>query len=102
MLPKFVKLKTLLTLLMILTSGSLYAVGARSPQVVRSVDMNAAVSLRIAVTEDGSIDGTMVNNTQRKVGDVELLVEYTWVWANDFNHGEDNPAGRRLTIYPWN
>ncbi len=64
----------------------------RPPQVVHGVDMNAAVSLAIEVTEDGSIEGTMRNNTGRKIGDVEVLVEYAWIWAKEFNAPDETPG----------
>jgi len=64
----------------------------RPPEVVRSDDMNAAVSLTVEISEDGAIEGAMHNNTGRKVGDVEVLVHYAWIWANDFNHSDDNPG----------
>lgn len=64
----------------------------RPPQVVRSDDMNAAVSLAIEVTEDGAIAGTMRNNTGRKIGDVEVLVEYAWIWAKNSNVPDATPG----------
>lgn len=64
----------------------------RPPQVVRSDDMNAAVSLAIEVTEDGAIAGTMRNNTGRKIGDVEVLVEYAWIWAKNKNVPDATPG----------
>lgn len=68
-------------------------VGARTPDVVPSIDMNAAVSLSgIEVGADGTIEATLRNNTGRKVGDVEVLVEYAWIWTNDFNHADDDPG----------
>lgn len=70
----------------------LAAAERRPPQVVRGADMNAAVSLAIEVTEDGAIEGTMRNNTGRKIGDVEVLVEYAWIWAKDFNLPEETPG----------
>lgn len=73
-------------------SATVSAAPGRLPAVIRSVDMNAAVSLMIDVTADGSIEGTMQNNTGRKIGDVEVLVAYAWIWAQDFNHGDDNPG----------
>lgn len=60
--------------------------------VVQLSTMNAAVSLDIDVTEDGTIQGTMHNNTGRKVGDIEVLVEYAWLWARDFAPGDDDPG----------
>lgn len=55
--------------------------------------MNAAVSLtEIKVGPDGGIEATLRNNTGRKIGNVEVLVEYAWIWMRDFNHGDDGPG----------
>jgi len=70
----------------------LAAAERRPPQVVRSDDMNAAVPLTITVTDDGAIEGTMRNNTGRKIGDVEVLVEYAWIWAKNSNVPDDTPG----------
>ncbi len=71
---------------------SIVAAERRPPQVVHGVDMNAAVSLAIEVSEDGSIEGTMRNNTGRKIGDVEVLVEYAWIWLKEFNTPDETPG----------
>jgi len=75
-----------------LTIASAFARDGRPPEVAHAVDVNAAVTLSFEVTEDGTITGTMKNNTGRKIGDVEVLVEYAWIWARDTNHGDDNPG----------
>ncbi|MGR9089628.1 MAG: hypothetical protein ACU85U_03490 [Gammaproteobacteria bacterium] len=70
----------------------LVAAECRPPRVVHGDDMNAAVSLAIEVTEDGAIEGTVRNNSGRKIGDVEVLVEYAWIWARDFNVPDETPG----------
>jgi hypothetical protein len=62
----------------------------RIPEILPPAHMNAAVSLAVTtVGEDGAIEGTLSNNTGRKIGDVEVLVEYAWIWARDFAHDDD-------------
>jgi hypothetical protein len=68
-------------------------INARTADIVAAHDMAAAVSLNaMVVGADGTIEATLRNNTGRKVGDVEVLVEYAWIWAQDFNHGDDDPG----------
>ena len=81
----------MLGLALVITAMS-FAADRRPPRVVHGVDMNADVSLAIDVSDDGAIEGTMHNNTARKIGDVEVLVEYAWIWENDFNHPDENPG----------
>ena len=67
-------------------------INARTADIVAAHYMAAAVSLNVMVVgADGTIEATLRNNTGRKVGDVEVLVEYAWIWAQDFNHGDDDP-----------
>ncbi|MFT4562711.1 MAG: hypothetical protein ACI9BW_002458, partial [Gammaproteobacteria bacterium] len=73
------------------------AAGMRKPAVVSLSAIDAAVSLTIVVGEDGAIEGTMRNNTERKIGDVEILVEYAWIWANDFDRDRAADPGWSMT-----
>lgn len=59
--------------------------------------MDAAVSLSIDVREDGAIEGSLRNNTERKIGDVEILVEYAWIWAKDFAGDRVDDPGWSMT-----
>jgi len=69
------------------------AVDGRASNVVPGIDMQAAVSLAaIVVGADGAIEGTLQNNTERKIGDVKILVEYAWIWSRDVDHGEVDPG----------
>jgi hypothetical protein len=84
--------RTIAVLAVFALAEPLAASDQRPPQVVRSDDMNAAVSLAIEVTEDGAIEGTMRNNTTRKIGDVEVLVEYAWIWAKNSGVPDATPG----------
>lgn len=63
-----------------------------APQLKPLEDVNAEVSLAVRVNDDGGIEGTMTNRTPRKIGDVEILVEYAWIWAHDGKHADDGPG----------
>jgi hypothetical protein len=73
------------------------AADLRKPAVVSISAMDAAVSLSIDVREDGAIEGSLRNNTERKIGDVEILVEYAWIWAKDFDRDRVDDPGWSMT-----
>jgi uncharacterized protein (DUF58 family) len=60
-------------------------------QLARSVDLR-----NVAAGPDGDISGTIVNRTNHEVRNVRLMIDYAWMWQNDFKPGEENP-GR--TVY---
>jgi len=55
--------------------------GAASPVVVRAQS-----------SADGSVEGTLINNSQHPVTDVELMVRHAWLWKNEFHPGEESPG----------
>jgi hypothetical protein len=42
--------------------------------------------------QDGTVSGTIRNKSPNTVRDVQLFVRYTWLWANEFHPGKDNPS----------
>lgn len=74
-----------------------HAIGEKAPQVVSLSKIGAAVSLAVTVDDGGVIEGKMVNNTGKKIGDVEVLVEYAWIWAEDFSRDRDDDPGWSIT-----
>jgi hypothetical protein len=61
-------------------------------QLSRSVDLN-----EISDQPNGAVSGTIVNRTSYPVRDVKLMIDYAWVWSNDFRPGENSP-GRTFYI----
>ncbi len=62
---------------LLVLSATEQSLDRRTPEILPLAEMNAAVSLAVtAIGEDGAIEGTLRNNTGRKIGDVEVLVEY--------------------------
>jgi hypothetical protein len=50
------------------------------------------VSLRGVEVKGGEVSGELVNQSQRLVRDVQLLIRYTWLWKNEFRPGQDDPG----------
>ena len=57
-------------------------------RIIRIQDLKATPSL---------ISGVIVNNSPHIVRDIELLIEYHWLWANEFKPGVESP-GRVVTF----
>jgi hypothetical protein len=43
------------------------------------------------------ISGTIINESPHMVRDVQLLIQYHWLWENERNPGQ-NPPGRAVTV----
>lgn len=50
------------------------------------------VSLRGVEVKGEEVSGELVNQSQRLVRDVQLLIRYTWLWKNEFRPGQDDPG----------
>jgi hypothetical protein len=42
--------------------------------------------------QDGTVAGEIRNKSKNTVRDVQLFIRYTWLWANEFHPGKDNPS----------
>ncbi len=67
------------------------------PATLLSADQVAeVVSVRDVTIKEGEVSGEVVNKSQRLVREVQLQIQYTWLWNNEFHPGQDDP-GR--TVY---
>ena len=62
-------------------------------------EQEAAKTVGIQYTTDDHhvISGQIVNKSRHAISDLELLVEYHWLWAKEFNPG-NNPPGRAAYV----
>ncbi len=71
---------------------------AAAQELISTHQLAQSVDLRDVTAEpNGAISGTIVNHTGLTVRDVKLMINYAWVWRNDFKPGEDSP-GRTVYI----
>ena len=71
---------------------------AAGQELITNRQLAQSLDLRNVVAEpNGSISGTIVNHAGLTVRDVKLMINYAWVWNNDFRPGEDSP-GRTVYI----
>jgi|SRR5579875_2274533 hypothetical protein len=61
-------------------------------QLAQSVDLRD-----VTTAPNGAVSGTIINRTGMTVRDVKLMINYAWVWRNDFKPGPDSP-GRTVYI----
>ena len=47
---------------------------------------------KLGVQGDGTVTGEIRNNSKNTVRDAQLFIRYTWLWANEFHPGKDNPS----------
>lgn len=85
---------------MIRTSIILFAIlilvsvngSAGAQTVLTQEEAGKAVTIRDLNATTSSITGVVVNNTPHLIRDVEVLVEYHWLWANEFKPGPVSPG----------
>ena len=49
----------------------------------------AVRNLKVAPTE---VSGEVVNNSPHTVRDIEVLIQYHWLWTNEFKPGAESPG----------
>jgi hypothetical protein len=65
---------------------------AGAQTVLTQEEAGKAVTIRDLNATTSSITGVVVNNTPHLIRDVEVLVEYHWLWANEFKPGPVSPG----------
>jgi hypothetical protein len=60
-------------------------------------DASKALSFEKLDIDASGISGVIANKTPHTIKDVELMVQYHWLWRNEFNPGQDSP-GRTVII----
>lgn len=64
-----------------------------SAQTVLTEDVaSRALALKDVEVTPSIISGTIINNTPHTVRDIELLIQYHWLWQNERNPGQDSPG----------
>lgn len=78
--------------LFVLVYLTLGATIASAAEVVGADRLHAAATVEdIAYTQDG-VSGQIVNRSNKRLENVQLLVTYAWLWADDRRTGEYGPG----------
>jgi hypothetical protein len=88
------------SLLLAAMTATLLAVPAGSAiaqKVLTHEEADKMVSIKDLKATASSVTGVVVNNTPHIIRDIEIAIEYHWMWANEFKPGPVAP-GRAVTI----
>ena len=59
---------------------------------VLSPEEAKAVSIKDLEANAAAVSGAIVNNTPHVIRDIEVLIQYHWLWANEFKPGLESPG----------
>ena len=87
---------------------NLAVLGVFTGLLLSTADLNAqkvlprdAVSRALALKDvkitPAKISGVVTNTTPHTIRDIELLIQYHWLWENERNPGQNSP-GRAITV----
>jgi hypothetical protein len=65
--------------------------------VVPPSDVSQSIVIRDLTARNGTVSGTIVNNSSKTIRDLELLVRQEWLWVDELHPGAESP-GRTLPI----
>ena len=72
------------------------AVTAEKTVVVAGNDVSRIATLGNVSIKNGEVSGEVVNNSSDTLRDVVVEIRYSWLWADEYHPGKDDP-GR--TVY---
>lgn len=61
---------------------------------------DAQVTVRSVVVRDGNATGVVVNDSDLVVRNPRVLIRHSWLWANEFDPGTDNPGRSEIVTIP--
>ena len=82
----------------VLISPPLHWAGAET--VLSSQEASRALSFEKLEVNPGRISGVIANNTPHTIKDVQLMIQYHWLWNDERNPKQDSPG--RTVIIPLN
>jgi len=78
-----------------LLGGLLLSVGSSDAHAQIVLDQREAakiVAIRNLTATPTLVSGEIVNQTPHTVRDIELLIQFHWLWKNEFKPGPDSPG----------
>lgn len=92
------------TAIVVLSSTIFLAAAAMAPinaeTVLTNQEAARALSLENLEVSQAKIAGRVTNKTPHTIKDVQLMIQYHWLWLNEQNPGQDSPG--RTVIIPLN
>jgi hypothetical protein len=65
---------------------------ASADEVVGTARLLSAATVENIAYTDNSVSGQVVNRSNKRLENVQLLVTYAWLWADDRRTGESGPG----------
>lgn len=72
----------------------------QSEQVLHQRAIEKAVNFFYEVNTGGIIEGELLNTTDKRVSDIEVLVRYSWVWARESNKERESLSWANTFTFP--
>jgi hypothetical protein len=70
---------------------------ASAETVLSSQEASRALSFEKLDVNPSKISGVIANKTPHTIKDVQLMIQYHWLWRDEWNPGQDSP-GRTVMI----
>jgi hypothetical protein len=70
---------------------------ASAETVLSSQEASRALSFEKLEVNPSKISGVIANKTPHTIKDVQLMIQYHWLWRDEWNPGQDSP-GRTVMI----
>ena len=83
---------------MVFIFAGVYSASAET--VLSSQDASKALSFEKLDVNPSKISGVIANKTPHTIKDVQLMIQYHWLWKDERNPGHDSPG--RTVIIPLN
>jgi hypothetical protein len=70
----------------------LFCVDSVTAQRLLSREEAKSVAIKDLKADASEVSGVIVNNTPHTIREIEVLIQYHWLWANEFKPGLESPG----------
>ena len=70
----------------------LFCVDSATAQRLLGPEEAKSVAIKDLKADASEVSGVIVNNTPHTIREIEVLIQYHWLWANEFKPGLDSPG----------
>ena len=92
LLSKQTQIRMILVSLLLGGIQALWPKPSFSQNVASQEQAGTVLTIDNVTVQDGTVTGEIRNKSKNAVRDVQLFIRYTWLWANEFHPGKDNPS----------
>jgi hypothetical protein len=70
----------------------LFCVDSATAQRLLGPEEAKSVAIKDLKADASEVSGVIVNNTPHTIREIEVLIQYHWLWANEFKPGLESPG----------